>query len=758
MACVCVTSIMINSSVPPLTPGQTWALSATAYPSNATNKTLTWFSDNENIATVNASTGLVTARSVGTTTVTAMATDGSGVTADFQVTVKSGTVPVTSVLMNRFAITIAPCDTFPLSAAVFPSNATNQSLCWSSSRPSVATVNSSSGLVTAHRTGSAVITATAKDGSGHSDYCEVTVENDTVLVTSVSVSPSSRELTLGGSFYASATVCPGDASNKSVCWTSSKESVATVNPDSGLVIAQGNGTTTITATAKDGSYKKGSCFVTVSSTIPVSSVTLDASARTMTPNTFFTLTTTVCPTYATDKEVCWTSSNPGVATVDSGGKVCALKAGTAVIRATAADGSGQSDSCTVTVKASTVLTTSVSVSPPCKQLSPGESFYATATVLPTNASNRSVCWSSSNTNVATVNPNSGLVIARNDGSSIITATATDGSGSDGTCSISVSSARLRLAMSCLTLSIDSTYKIRVYNEHNKDIYWTSSNPKVAEVDCSSGLIRAKRAGSAKITASTTDNTEKDTCFLSVNQKRFNATFTSALKNRFNTLLGSGKREPAIIHHYTPAECIDIILSYDSLITNLCNTSGYLVPKAIVQSLLLRELWCVNATDDVADTLVIEYFSYMQQYEDWSKRPTWEQVIIPPPTAPLPMHTDSSTGLGQMFAATGISAHNNAINIGLLTDSSYMSAEDWHVCNEMWYRLFEDNDFAIKMVYYEIFNCARKNNESSYDFFEYSSPQIKALLSRYNGSGTEAQQYGNEVYEYYLIFSEFNDEK
>ena len=513
---ICVTSILMNQqSTPALVPGETFGLSATAYPSNATNKTLTWFSDNENIATVNASTGLVTARGVGTTTVTAMATDGSGVTADCRVTVKSGTVLVTSILLNQQSTPVLePGDTFTLSATAYPTNATNRVLRWFSCDESIATVNPTTGQVTAQSGGTTIVTAMATDGSGVSADCPVTVKNSTIPVTSVSISPSFRALTPGESFYASATVCPRSASNKSVCWSSNNDSVATVNPDSGLVTAQGNGTATITAMATDGSRKRDTCRVTVSGTISVDSVELSDSSRTMTPDTFFTLRATVCPDNASNRSVCWTSSNPGVATVDSNGKVCALKAGTAVIRATAADDSGQSDCCTVTVKADTVLVTSVSVSPPCKQLSPGESFYATASVFPGNASNRSVCWTSSNPGVATVNPSSGLVIAQSTGTVTITATANDGSGKRDTCFITVSNlipvSNLMMSNPSLTMNVGKTRNLTVSlypaNATNRTVTWSSSDPSVASLtSCNrSCTITSQKAGTAVITATAND--------------------------------------------------------------------------------------------------------------------------------------------------------------------------------------------------------------------------------------------------------------
>jgi hypothetical protein len=249
-----------------------------------------------------------------------------------------------------------------------------------------------------------------------------------------------------------------------------------------------------------------------------------------------------------------------------------------------------------------------------------------------------------------------------------------------------------------------------------------------------------------------------TCVVTVTNKVFNTAYTSAMKSDFNSLLGSGKKPDNpildLFYKYTPAQCVDIILTYDSYITDLCNTSGYIMPKALVQSLLMRELWCVNSSDDLADAMVIEYFFYKEQCETWENGSIIYQLLNPYPTAPIPLWEDSSTGLGQMFAATGISAINNARSIGL-TNIAAVNVDDWHDCETVWYGLKDTNTFNIMMVYYEIFNCAAKNGESIV-FSQYNAAKFKALFTRYNGTGTSAVQYGEEVYEYYLIFSQYNN--
>ncbi len=254
--------------------GQTYQLKATASPSNATTKSVTWKSSNTRVVTVN-SAGRLTAVGNGSATITATAKDGSKKKVTCKVTVKIPTVvKVSRVSLNKNDLALtSKGQSYQLSASVAPSNAANKSVKWTSGNPKVATV-SSSGKVTAVANGNTTITATAADGSGKKDICAVTVNipkpadptptptPSVVKVSSVSLNPSSLSLTKKGqTARLSATVSPSNATNKSVTWSSSNNNVATVS--NGVVTAVGNGSATITATAADGSGKRASCSITV---------------------------------------------------------------------------------------------------------------------------------------------------------------------------------------------------------------------------------------------------------------------------------------------------------------------------------------------------------------------------------------------------------------------------------------------------------------------------------------------------------------
>ena len=166
---------------------------------------------------------------------------------------KPQVVAVTDVTLNQTTLTLAVDGTANLTATVNPSNATDKTVTWASSNASVATVNN--GTVTAVGVGLANITAKA---GGKSATCSVTVKAKEVPVTGITLDPTSVTIEVGKTASLTATVSPADATNATVSWSSSKESVATVKD--GTVTAVAAGTATITAKAGD---KSATCTVTV---------------------------------------------------------------------------------------------------------------------------------------------------------------------------------------------------------------------------------------------------------------------------------------------------------------------------------------------------------------------------------------------------------------------------------------------------------------------------------------------------------------
>ncbi len=519
-----VTSVTLNKTTLTLLEGASASLIATVLPANATDKSLTWISSNPAVASVNEA-GVVTAHQAGETTVTATANDGSGKYASCTVTVKEEVIPVTSVTLDKTTLTLEEGQFMSLTATVAPDNATDKSLTWSSSDPTVASVNEE-GVVTAHQAGTATVKATANDGSGKYGECVVTVTPKPIPVTSVTLNKGTMTLMEGASESLIATVAPDNATDKSLTWSSSAPAIASVN-DAGVVTALRTGTTTIKATANDGSGKYGECVVTVTpKVIPVTSVTLDKTTLTLEEGAFMLLKATVQPANATDKSLTWSSSDPAVATVNAVGLVTAVKAGTVAVRATAKDGSGQYGECVVTVNKKVIPVTSVKLDKTTLTLVEGETSSLNATVAPNNATDKSLTWSSSDPAVASVD-DEGVVTALSAGTTTIKATANDGSGKYAACVVTVTPkvipvTSVTLDKATLTLeegqSMSLNATVAPDNATDKSLTWSSSDPAVASVN-EAGVVTALKAGTATIKATANDGSGKyGECVVTVNRK------------------------------------------------------------------------------------------------------------------------------------------------------------------------------------------------------------------------------------------------
>ena len=192
-----------------------------------------------------------------------------------------------------------------------------------------------------------VLTSSCKDGNDFGDGCVPSLTfSKEVLVTSITLSPSSLSLKKGATQTLTATVSPSDATNKEVTWSSSNTAVATVNSN-GQVTAVATGTCTITCMAQDGSGVSATCTVRVVQL--VTGITLSQTSLSLNSGDTQTLTATVQPSDASDKGVTWSSSNTAVATVNQSGLVTAVAGGSCTITCTAKDGSGVTATCLVTV-------------------------------------------------------------------------------------------------------------------------------------------------------------------------------------------------------------------------------------------------------------------------------------------------------------------------------------------------------------------------------------------------------------------------
>lgn len=417
---------------------------------------------------------------------------------------------VTNVRLNTHSHNMNTGEEFQLQCAVTPANADNKDVIWSSSNDEIASVDQS-GKVKALKRGQVKIVATSKDDNSISDVCELTI---TQLATAIKLYEHEVRLAIGKHITLYAYVSPQDVNNDNVAWDFSNYYVVKEIGFSyfdGYVTAEGRhkGTVKITAKTCDGSNLSDTCEITVWQ--PVTSVSLDKHECSMKIGETTTLRTSILPNDADNKDLVWTSSNESVATVEDG-VVTAHASGKARVRVKPADGSDHFDDCEITVFQPVI---GVNVEPRTLTLkSIGATKQLTADVLPENADNRNVKWSSANTSVCFVMDN-GTVVAVSEGSSVVTATTVDGGFTD-FCVVIVKLpvddkrpvTGIRLEQNSVTLSkIGETVKLKATvlpaDADNPNIQWESSDRTVCLV-MNDGTVVAIGAGSSIITATTED--------------------------------------------------------------------------------------------------------------------------------------------------------------------------------------------------------------------------------------------------------------
>ena len=557
-----VTGITISKSSLSLKEGESASLVASVIPSNATNKAVSWSSEDSGIATVVG--GVVTGKSVGTTTVTATSADG-GFSKTCEVTVVSSVVKVTGVKFKDPQVTMAVGKTQMLSYEVLPADATDTEVTWKSSDPSVVSV--SFGVLTSKSEGRAAITVTTKDG-GFSDTCEVVVERSVIEVTGISLDRHALEMKQGTDDKLIATVLPSDATNRQVIWYSMNLAVVTVDSD-GNLHAVSSGVTDVQVATSGGEFKD-SCQVKVTKAeVPVSSVLLDDEFISMEAGETAVLKYTVLPVGASWKSLEWSSSDSSVAAVKDG-TVTGVSAGTASITL-AVD--GVQDVCTVVVTDRTVPVESVVLDKSEATLSVGSETTLIATVLPSNATYKTVQWETSDSSVATVSD--GTVVAVSEGVATITAKTMD--GHEGRCVVTVVDDAIEVTGVSLDKTDAAVHVGEILELHanvapaeatNKSVRWYSSDPDIASVD--GGTVSGVSAGSVVITVITYDGGYSASCNVDVLPPVIHVTSVSLDKTSVTMKVGDSSYLSATI---LPPDASDRSLVWSSSDSRVVSVSG-----------------------------------------------------------------------------------------------------------------------------------------------------------------------------------------
>lgn len=491
------TSVSLNKETATIYTTKTLQLKATVLPSDASDKTVKWSSSNTSVATVSSS-GKVTAVGSGTATITCK-TNTDSLVAKCKVTVQKKK-EVTGLALSNTSKKIYKGKTFTLTAIITPSDATFKDLTWSSSNEKVAKVDKN-GVITALKAGTATIKCKSVDNPMLSATCKVTVA---IKATGIKLSSSSTSVYETKTKTLTATVSPGDATDKTVSWKSSNTKVVKVDKN-GKITGVKPGTAYITATTANGEFS-AKCKVTVLDLIYSKKVTLSKKEITIKDGKTYTLTATVSPSNTSYKTVTWSSSNTKIAKVDKNGVVTGVNPGSATITCTTKD-SGKKATCKITV--TKVVPTSVSFQKSSMKIDYGKTYTLKATVLPSNASDKSLKWTSSNPEIVSVTSEGKIKGLKAGKSATITVTTVSGKKTASikitVSPVAVTGVKLNKTAIVMSVNNSTTLKATISpsNASNKAVSWKSSNTSVLKVN-SSGKVTAVGKGSAVITCTTKD--------------------------------------------------------------------------------------------------------------------------------------------------------------------------------------------------------------------------------------------------------------
>ncbi len=378
------------------------------YSLNNVTESLIFTSSNPKVAEV-SDDGKITAKSIGITTIRISTVDKSvnklvKVIVDYKTVMRIKEDSQQLIKGNTSTLTVQGLSKDEASK-----------LSWTSSNKKIVTVDAN-GKIKGIAVG--IATITAKTSNGESASCKITVISKNVVATSVKLNKTAISLKLRDTYQLVVTILPTNTTDKELTWTSSDSIVASVI--NGKVIALKEGTATISVKTTNGLLTTCSVNVT-DKDVESTSVSLNKSSISLKIKDTYQLIATILPNDTTNKELKWISSNTSIVSVDSG-KVTAVAVGTATI--TVKTNNGKTATCTITVTNPVVAVTGVTLDKNNISLYVGNEAKLNATISPTNATNKSLVWSSSDSNVVSVS--SGTIKALKEGTATIKATTSDG--------------------------------------------------------------------------------------------------------------------------------------------------------------------------------------------------------------------------------------------------------------------------------------------------------------------------------------------
>jgi|GEM_PF-5556338 Ig domain protein group 2 domain protein len=444
-----VSAIKINGAES-IYAGETIQLQYALSPADALNRNIVWKSSDESIASVSG-LGVLTAKCPGRVIISA--TTDNGTVGHFETNILQH---ASGIEINPSNVTLENGNSMQLQCIFNPENTSNKNVKWSSSSPNNICHVSDKGLITALSPGICIVTAISEDGS-FSAECKITVIQS---AQTIAITPKVVELHAGDSFILHAEIEPSTTSDKSITWNSSDESIATVN-EHGQITAIAGGKVRISATSNSNINATDFCEVTVVQ--PVLGISLNETAIELFTGDCFQLSVIFNPSEPTNKNIKWSSTDSSIAIVSGNGMVYGITEGACSIIATSEDGNFIAI-CKVKVKDRIIPVTSIIFDETNLTGKVSDELTIGFTVLPENATDKTLTWSSSNESIAYVN-NNGLIQLRESGTAIISAKSTDGSNIKADCVVVVSE-----NSGIESIIEDKTSHVKIFDIHGHLIY------------------------------------------------------------------------------------------------------------------------------------------------------------------------------------------------------------------------------------------------------------------------------------------------
>lgn len=448
-----------------------------------------------NIANVNSTTGVITAKKQGKVTITLVYKPQLNL---YDETI--GDININITVIDGIALSTTNANIFTTGSLLLNAIVTDPTQpIWSSSDTTIATVTE--GLVKGIKAGTVVITAKQNiNGIIKNATCVITVQQS---VATIVVDPAETVIPIGGYKTLHATITPKDLRNVTLQWKSSNNNIVTIVEANALIATiQGvaGGNAVISAINQD-NVVVGYCHVSVQQ--PVTSIALSETNVALDLNTKrLQLRATAYPENAMNKTIIWTTTDVTKAKVDANGLVTLLKPGAVTIIATSEDNTQATAMCNITIQ---IPVLSIALDEKEKIMYVGQAVRLSYVVLPVNANNNSVLWTSTNGTVATVD-NTGKVSAKSVGTTVIILKTLDG-GYSVYCTITVKRVATGIKFDVTELALKagefSYIKTTLTPKDSTDnaLVWESSDTKVAVVD-ENGKVSAKDTGTAIIMART----------------------------------------------------------------------------------------------------------------------------------------------------------------------------------------------------------------------------------------------------------------